>query len=138
MRLSHALSIVIAFLCVCAGAVVAQVPFESEVRQIVTFSFVPGGSALAVNTFREQAIPRYEGDEAMISFRAFREVESPISLDLIVVSAFHGMAGMDRSNSRLRESGIGTFYAQIGPLILGHTDEFVEMLPSLGFADPSS
>jgi hypothetical protein len=48
------------------------------------------------------------------------------------------MAGMDRSNSALSESGIGTFYGQIGPFISGHTDEFVEMLPSLGSGDPSA
>lgn len=138
MGWSHMLSTVIGFMCVCSGAVAAQLPVESEVRQIVSFSFVPGRATEAVNMYRELAIPLYEEDEAMISFRAFREIESPVALDLIVVSAFRGMAGMDRSNSRLSEAGIGAFYGQIGPLISGHTDEFVEMLPSLGFSDPSS
>ena len=133
-----AASIGIAFLSVGAASAVAQIPVELEVRQIVTFSLLPGRAGEAVNSFRDQAIPLYEKDEAMLSFRAFREIESPIPLDLIVVSAFSGLAGMDRSNSKLSEAGIGAFYNQIGPLISGHTDQFVEMLPSLGNADPTS
>lgn len=135
---SRPFSIVLGVMCLSAGSLHAQVPVASEVRQIVTFSFVPGASADAVDAFREHAIPLYEDDEAMISFRGFREIESSIPLDLIVVSAFRGMAGMDRSNSALGEAGIGAFYGQIGPLISGHTDQFVEMLPALGSGDPSS
>ena len=122
----------------------AQVPVEAEVRQIVTFNFLPGRAAEAMATFRDRAIPLYKDDAAMLSFRAFREVESPIPLDLIVVSAFRGMAGMDRSNAQLRDlatragTSIGAVYGQIGGLASGHTDQFVEMLPSLGSGDPSS
>lgn len=127
-----------------SGAVRAQVPVASEVRQIVTFSFVPGGAGEAQEIFRELALPLYAGDEAMLSFRGFREIESPVPLDLIVVSAFRGMAGMDDSNAALRRAGeagghgIGDFYAAIGPLIASHHDQFVEMIPALGSGDVSS
>ena len=127
-----------------AGGLAAQVPVESEVRQIVTFSFLSGTSAEALAVFRDQAIPLYQQDEAMLSFRGFREVESPIPLDLIVVSAFAGTAGMDDSNARLRMlaeeagSSMGAIYGGIGALSSGHMDQFVEMLPPLGTGDPSS
>ncbi len=39
----------------------------------------------------------------MLRFRGFREAERPEPLDLIVVSTFRGMAGMDVSNRTLRE-----------------------------------
>ncbi len=123
---------------IASGAVGGQVPVEAEVRQIVTFSFVPGKSADAIDVFRQHALPLYEADAAMLSFRAFREVESSIPLDLVMVSAFRGMAGMDISNAYLSGAGIGSFYGQIGGLISGHTDQFVEMLPSLGSGDASS
>lgn len=122
----------------------AQLPVESEVRQIVTFSFPPGKSGEALAVFRDVAIPLYERDDAMLSFRGFREVESPIALDLIVVSSFAGMSGMDESNSMLgtlaAEAGtsIGAIYGRIGALSSRHTDEFVEMLPALGNGDPNS
>ncbi|MGI9627780.1 MAG: hypothetical protein ACR2QM_13165 [Longimicrobiales bacterium] len=116
----------------------AQIPTEGEVRQLVTFSFAAGRSAGAMDVFRRHAIPLYEGDEDMLSFRAFREVESSIPLDLIVVSSFQGMEGMDRSNAVLSEAGIGTFYGQVGPWIDRHTDQFVTMLPALGSGDPST
>ena len=122
----------------------AQRPVVSEVRQIVTFAFQPGASGDALAAYRELAVPLYEADEAMLSFRGFREVESPVSLDLIVVSSFLGMSGMDRSNAALRsiaeEAGtsIGAIYGRIGALSTGHTDEFVEMLPGLGSGDPSA
>lgn len=122
----------------------AQIPRQAEVRQLVTFSFLPGRSTEAVDLFRTRAIPLYMQDDAMLSFRGFREVESPIALDLVVVSAFNGMAGMDDSNARLRElaeesgSSIGALYGQIGSLSSAHTDQFVEMLPALGSGDPSA
>ncbi len=122
----------------------AQVPVESEVRQILTFGFLPGKTAEAVRVYREQAIPLYEKNSAMLSVRAFREVESPVPLDLIIVSAFQGMAGMDASNAALRTlaeqagTSIGALYGHIGALSSGHTDEFVEMLPALGSGDPSA
>ena len=127
-----------------AAPATAQAPVASEVRQIVTFSFLPGRSAEALELYREAAIPLYREDEAMLSFRAFREVESPVPLDLVVVSSFEGMSGMDASNARLRElaaaagTSIGEIYGEIGALSSGHTDEFVEMLPDLGGGDPSA
>ncbi len=123
---------------------VAQPVSESEVRQIVTFSFLPGKSSEAIRIYREQALPLYVANESMRSFRAFREVESSVALDLMVVSGFDGMAGMDRSNSRLRElaeeesTSIGALYGAIATLSSGHTDQFVEMLPELGSGDASA
>ena len=54
-------------------------------------------TAEAIALFRDRALPLYERNEPMLSFRGLREVESPEPLDLIVVSAFRGMAGMDES-----------------------------------------
>ena len=133
-----ALSTLLAIACVGARPAEAPVPVESEVRQIVTFSFVPGARGEAVSVFRDHAIPLYRQDEAMLSFRGFREIESPIALDLIVVSSFRGMSGMDRSNATLGEAGIGGFYAEVGGLIERHTDQFIEMIPALGSGTPSS
>lgn len=122
----------------------AQAPMRGEVRQIVTFSFLPGRTPEALEAYRSEAVPLYRRDEAMRSFRAFREVESPVPLDLVVVSAFDGMAGMDRSNARLRElaetagTSLGAVYGRIGAMASGHTDEFVAMLPELGAGDPAS
>lgn len=138
------LSIMIVLMSGRSNDLSAQVPVESEVRQIVTFSFLPGKSGEARAIFRDRAIPLYHKDEAMLSFRGFREIESPIPLDLIVVSAFNGMAGMDDSNASLsiiaKQEGtsIGAIYSGIGALTSGHTDQFVEMLAALGNGDASS
>ena len=121
-----------------AARVVAQVPVDSEVRQLVTLSFTPGAAGAAREVFLEHAVPLYRNDEAMLSFRAFSEIESSIPLDLIVISAFEGMGGMDRSNATLAQSGIGAFYERIGPLVASHHDQFIELLPSLGNGDPSA
>lgn len=127
-----------------AGALGAQAPVESEVRQLVTFTFLPGRAGDALSAYRDQAVPLYEANDALLSFRGFREVESPVPLDLIVVSAFEGMHGMDRSNERLRElaaeagTSIGAIYGGLGALSSSHTDQFVEMVPALGSGDPSA
>ncbi|MBT8488660.1 MAG: hypothetical protein HKN72_01445 [Gemmatimonadetes bacterium] len=124
--------------------VAAQEVFPGEVRQLVTFRFVPGGATAARTIFRERALPLYELDTAMRSFRAFREVESSIPLDLIVVSSFEGMAGMDEHNRVISGlpgpdgMGIGGFYGAIGDLIAAHDDQFVAMLPDLSHGDPTS
>lgn len=143
----------VALACVAlAGAIppalptplVAQDVFPGEVRQLVTFRFVPGGAAEARTIFRERALPLYELDTAMRSFRAFREVESSIPLDLVVVSSFDGMSGMDEHNALVSGLpgpdglGIGGFYGAIGDLIAAHDDQFVEMLPALSTGDPGS
>ena len=127
-------------LLMCTGALrpaEGQIPQEGEVRQIVSLSFTPGSAAEATRLFHQLAVPLYESDPEMVSFRGFSEVESSIPLDLVVVSAFEGMAGMDASNDFLRGAGIGEFYGQVGPLLASHTDQFVEMLPELGRGDPS-
>ena len=106
----------------------------AEIRQLVSFRFAPGKTAEAIASFRDQALPLYEENPAMLRFRGFREVESPIPVDLILVSTFHGMAGMDESNDRLRTladaagTSIGAIYGHIGALSIGHYDEFVRML----------
>jgi hypothetical protein len=125
-----------------SAPLVAQTPFEGEVRQLVTFRFLPGRSADALQIYTEEAIPLYQAVSAMRSFRGLREVESPVPLDLVVVSSFDGMGGMDRSNQELRawaaEAGtsIGAIYGSIGALSTSHDDQFVEMLPALGQGDP--
>lgn len=121
-----------------------QLPEEGEVRQLVTFRFVPGKAQEALNLYQRDAIPLYRRDRAMLSFRGFREVESPVPLDLIVVSAFRGMAGMDESNQALgtlaRASGtsVGAIYGSIGALSSSHHDQFIEMQPHLGTGNATS
>lgn len=121
----------------------AQTPAAGEVRQLVTFTLLPGRYAEVIRLYTERAVPLYEANEHMASFRVFREAESPFPLDLMVVSGFQGMAGMDRSNRELRrlaaaaETSIGGLYGEISALSSGHTDEFVEMLPQLGSGDPT-
>ena len=116
-----------------------------DVIQIVTFRFATGQSGKAIEAFRDLALPLYEQDPDLLEFRAYREVESPTALDLVVISRFHGMAGMDRSNATLRSlatetgGGIGAVYGAIGAMSVGHTDEFVEIAvgASLGSMDTS-
>lgn len=127
-----------------ATVVEAQVPFEGEVRQLVTFSFLPGRSAEALRIYTEQVVPLYHENERMRSFRALREVESPVPLDLVVISGFDGMAGMDESNEELRRlaaragTSIGALYGAIAGESQSHHDQFIEMLPELGWGDPTS
>ena len=122
----------------------AQDTTPPEVRQLVTFKFQPGKTAEAIALFRERALPLYERNEPMLSFRGLREVESPEPLDLIVVSTFRSMAGMDASNAALRAeaarsgSSVGAIYGDIGALSISHHDQFVEMLGPLANGDPMS
>jgi hypothetical protein len=110
-----------------------------EVRQLVTFHFLPGRSAEALGLFREEALPLYQADRSLSRFRAYREVESPEALDLVVVSSFPGMAGMDDSNRTLAEEArknggaIGDLYRRIGDLSESHRDEIAEIDPSLSW-----
>lgn len=121
----------------------AQEPVEGEVRQLVTFSFLPGRTSAALDLYQNEVLPLYQANTAMRSFRAFREVESPVPMSLMVVSSFLGMEGMDHSNEALRAiaadagTSIGSLYGQIGAESSGHTDQFVVMLPYLGQGDPS-
>lgn len=127
-----------------ATEAVAQSPVEGEVRQLVTFRFLPGRAQEALSLYQRDAIPLYQRDNAMLSFRGFREVESPVPLDLIVVSAFRGMAGMDDSNralstlARANGTSVGAIYGAIGALSSSHDDQFIEMLPRLGTGDATS
>jgi hypothetical protein len=128
--------------CLLAWLALAPLPPVQdvpEVRQLVTFKFSPGKSREAVALFRDEALPLYQATAPMLRFRGFREAESPEPLDLIVVSTFHGMAGMDASNRTLREraekanTSMGELYARIGALTEHHRDEFIEIAPELSW-----
>lgn len=112
----------------------AQPPAESrEVRQLVTFRFLPGQTRAALDVYRTGILPVYRGVEAMRTVRLLGEVESPEPLDLVVVTHYADMAGMDRANQALRSlppdgPTIGQLYQQVGDLSLGHHDQFVEVI----------
>jgi len=113
----------------------------AEVRQIVTFRFLPGKTDEAIEIFREEARPLYEANGPMLRFRAYREVESPEPLDLVAISSFRGMEGMDASNRALAEEAarrgtrVGDIYGRISASTSGHRDEFVEMDPRLSWGE---
>lgn len=109
----------------------------SEVRQIVTFRFAAGRMAEAVGIYRGQLRPIYDGIPSLLRFRGYGEAESPEPLDLIVVSSYRGMAGMDLANEGLRRPGPRgasalSLYGTLSAMTVAHHDQFVEMLPSLG------
>lgn len=114
---------------------------ERRVLQLVYFDFLPGKTSDAIRIFRDEALPLYRANEPMLRFRAYREAESPESLDLVIASTFRGMAGMDASNAALREeakrrgSSVGEIYGRIAELSAGHRDEFVEVDESLSWGD---
>jgi hypothetical protein len=126
-----------ALLCQPFGTLAAQASARpAEVRQIVTFLFQPGRSAEAVTIYEQQLKPIYREISALRRFRAYREAESPEPLDLVVVSSYDGMAGMDAGNEesrRPRESGPSVFalYGTLSGMTQSHHDQFVEMLPAL-------
>jgi hypothetical protein len=104
-----------------------------EVRQIVTFRFLPGQTSAVLDIYATQLIPIYREVESMRTVRLFMEAESPEPLDLMVVTHYDSMAGMDRANDALRRPSadrppIGQIYRQIADLSLGHTDQFVELV----------
>ena len=110
----------------------------------MTFHFLPDGHGAVLGIYRDQLLSLYEQDEDMLNLRAYREVESPVPLDLIIVRGFEGMAGMDESNDGLSElaaaagSSIGTLYGEILALSVSHDDQFVEMLDGFENGDPSA
>jgi len=114
--------------------VAAQTPVESrEVRQLVTFRFLPGQTRAALDVYRTGILPIYRGVESMRTVRLLGEVESPEPLDLMVVTHFADMAGMDRANQAMRalppdSPTIGQLYQQVADLSLGHHDQFVEVI----------
>jgi hypothetical protein len=134
--------VLLAFGCLALAGATATAQTPPEVLQLVTFTFLPGKGSEAIALFRDRALPLYEQNEAMLRFRGLREMESPEPYDLIVVSAFRGMEGMDASNRALRVAAeragtsIGALYGAIGALSTRHTDQFVEMLTGLQHGDP--
>ena len=114
--------------------VAAQTPVESrEVRQLVTFRFLPGQTRAALDVYRTGILPIYRGVESMRTVRLLGEVESPEPLDLMVVTHYADMAGMDRANQAMRAlppdgPTIGQLYQQVADLSLGHHDQFVEVI----------
>lgn len=112
----------------------AQPAAASEVRQIVTFRFAPGRSAEALAIYERRLKPVYEDVAPLLRFRAYREAESPEPLDLVIVSSYRGLAGMDAANEALRKthpSGVSAFqaYGELSAMTAAHHDQFVEMLP---------
>lgn len=106
-----------------------------DVRQIVTFLWQPGMSEQAVGVYEKQLKPLYAGIPAMRRFRAYREAESPEPLDLVVVSTYDNMAGMDAANDALRRAPAGgesalSLYGKLSTMTQRHHDQFVEMLPA--------
>lgn len=114
----------------------AQPRAESrEVRQLVTFRFLPGQTRAVLDLYRSSLVPIYRAVGEMHTVRAFSEVESPEPLDLMVVTHYADLAGMDRANRALRAlppdgPSIGELYRQVSDLSLGHHDQFVEVISS--------
>ena len=116
---------------------------SNEVRQIVSFLFQPSKGDEARSIYERELKPIYIASPHLIRFRAFREAESPVPLDLVIVSSYRGMAGMDLSNESLRSPRTGArtafqWYGVLSSLTQHHYDQFVEMLPSLGDAQLAS
>ncbi len=69
-------------------------------------------------------------------FRGYRETERSEPLDLVVVSSYRGMAGMDLANEALRRpsaSGQSALwlYGTLTEMTVAHHDQFVEIIPRL-------
>jgi len=118
----------------------AQPRAESrEVRQLVTFRFLPGQTRAALDLYRASLVPIYRAVGEIRTVRMFGEVESPEPLDLMVVTHYADMAAMDRANRALRAlppdgPSIGQLYRQVADLSLGHHDQFVEVISPPNFA----
>lgn len=110
-----------------------------EVRQLVTFRFLPGQTRAALDVYRTGILPIYRGVDSMRTVRLLAEVESPEPLDLMVVTHYADMAGMDRANRAMRDlppdgPSIGQLYQQVADLSLGHHDQFVELISAPNIA----
>jgi hypothetical protein len=124
---------------VSAQAVSTPTPYRvsvPEVRQIVTFLFQPSRLDDAVAIYSQKLLPIYSDLLPLKRFRAYREAESPEPLDLVIVSSYNGMAGMDSANVALRvphKSGQSAFalYGALSAMTHTHHDQFVEMIASL-------
>ena len=123
-----------------AAPLAAGQPAESrEVRQLVTFRWLPGQSRAARDIYRRQLTPIYREIEAMRHVRAFAEVESPEPLDLMVVTHYADLAAMDRANLELmrpvaERPPVPMIYDRLANMSLGHHDQFVEVLSPPAFA----
>ena len=125
-----------------AGLLWAQPQVESrEVRQLVTFRFLPGQTPAALEIYGTHLTPIYREVEAMRTVRAFGEAESPEPLDLMVVTHYADLAAMDRANRDLRRPWpdhppVVELYRQLSDLSLGHTDQLLEVIspPSIAAA----
>lgn len=140
MRLN--LAVVTALVCSQPGFA-QQAPIAGEVRQIVTSLSLPGRSEDAVAVFARHLKPVYEGIPALRRFRLYREAESPEPLDLVAVSSYSGMAGMDSANAALRAATWNggpalALYGMLSSMEQSHHDQFVEMMPALGDAPTES
>lgn len=107
-----------------------------EVRQMVTFLFVPGKSAEAMRIYEASLVPIYREMSDLLRLRGFREVESPEPLDLMIVSSYAGMEGMERASPDLRRPAADgrtalQWYGALSALSQQHHDQFVEMLSTL-------
>lgn len=132
--------IVVAVVLGATAAAPAQDPVP-EVRQVVTFDLQPGALGRVINLYEQSLLPVYQDLAPLLRFRAYREAESPESLDLVLLSSYRGMAGMDAANDLLGKPqptgvNVGLLYGQIDQMALGHHDTFVEMIDRLG--DPPS
>lgn len=139
--MSAAAALAAGWLVVTAAApVAARQPAESrEVRQLVTFRWLPGQSRAARDIYRRQLTPIYREIEAMRHVRAFAEVESPEPLDLMVVTHYADLAAMDRANLELlrpvaERPPVPMLYDRLANMSLGHHDQFVEVLSPPAFA----
>jgi hypothetical protein len=118
----------------------ARQPAEArEVRQLVTFRFLPGQAQAARDIYRRQLIPIYREVEPMRQVRVFGEVESPEPLDLMVVTHYADMAAMDRANQDLERPvpdrpPVALLYSRLSNMSLGHHDQFAEVLSPPAFA----
>jgi hypothetical protein len=104
-----------------------------EVRQIVTFRFLPGQLSAVLEIYATHLLPIYREIEAIRMVRLLTEAESPEPLDLMVITHYDTLAGMDRANDALARQvpdrpSVGELYRQIADLSLGHTDQFVELV----------
>ncbi len=141
LRWTHASAALVAALLTVTAPLpaLAQAPMaSSDVRQIVTFRFAAGRTGEAVAIYEQQLKPIYLDVPPLLRFRAYRETESPEPLDLVIVSNYSGMAGMDAANAMLRRphsSGRSALalYGALSAMSETHHDQFVEMEP--GWSD---
>jgi hypothetical protein len=111
-------------------------PNLRSVRHIVTFRFLAGKEAEALRIYRDELRPIYQATPIITRFRGYREAESPEPLDVIVVTTYPDLAGMDRANALFRVTppngrSVFAMYGALDSMVAGHHDQFVEMIPAL-------